>query len=281
MMMNGPNNLSSPSTNVNVNNNNQSSSSGNNKIPNSVIGGGGGGGVSAGATSTGGVLNSSGSGTGSTSGGQQQDAMSSLKNIAQEAISRSVGLQGTAPSASGNTSAPSAVPNMMHMSQQQQQQQIQGSNSSSNNNNNLVASLMQQQQQQQERQYGQDVVAMANGNVAQAQSGQQQQQVAMGSSSSSTATTTTMSGGGVGQVGSGGVGTKPGTNVAHIPPLLGVAPLGPSPLQKEHQFQVRGGGEDEDENVEVPNIPLFPPFLSSVPDDGGGVLSFADALRLR
>lgn len=280
MMMNGPNNLSSPSTNVNVNNNNQSSSSGNNKIPNSVIGGGGGGGgVSAGATSTGGVLNSSGSGTGSTSGGQQQDAMSSLKNIAQEAISRSVGLQGTAPSASGNTSAPSAVPNMMHMSQQQQQ--IQGSNSSSNNNNNLVASLMQQQQQQQqqERQYGQDVVAMANGNVAQAQSGQQQQQVAMGSSSSSTATTTTMSGGG-GQVGSGGVGTKPGTNVAHIPPLLGVAPLGPSPLQKEHQFQVRVG-KDEDENVEVPNIPLFPLFLSSVPDDGGGVLSFADALRLR
>lgn len=29
-----------------------------------------------------------------------------------------------------------------------------------------------------------------------------------------------------------------GTNEAHIPPLLGVAPLGPSPLQKEHQIQV-------------------------------------------
>ncbi|XP_021702631.1 CCR4-NOT transcription complex subunit 3 isoform X4 [Aedes aegypti] len=28
-----------------------------------------------------------------------------------------------------------------------------------------------------------------------------------------------------------------GTNEAHIPPLLGVAPLGPSPLQKEHQIQ--------------------------------------------
>uniref|UniRef100_A0A1L8DHE7 CCR4-NOT transcription complex subunit 3 n=1 Tax=Nyssomyia neivai TaxID=330878 RepID=A0A1L8DHE7_9DIPT len=28
-----------------------------------------------------------------------------------------------------------------------------------------------------------------------------------------------------------------GTNEAHIPPLLGVAPLGPSPLQKEHQLQ--------------------------------------------
>jgi preprotein translocase subunit SecF len=28
------------------------------------------------------------------------------------------------------------------------------------------------------------------------------------------------------------------TNEAHIPPLLGVAPLGPSPLQKEHQIQV-------------------------------------------
>lgn len=30
-----------------------------------------------------------------------------------------------------------------------------------------------------------------------------------------------------------------GTNEALIPPLLGVAPLGPSPLQKEHQVQVR------------------------------------------
>lgn len=29
-----------------------------------------------------------------------------------------------------------------------------------------------------------------------------------------------------------------GTSEAHIPPLLGVAPLGPSPLQKEHQLQV-------------------------------------------
>lgn len=29
-----------------------------------------------------------------------------------------------------------------------------------------------------------------------------------------------------------------GTNEALIPPLLGVAPLGPSPLQKEHQVQV-------------------------------------------
>lgn len=30
-----------------------------------------------------------------------------------------------------------------------------------------------------------------------------------------------------------------GTNEALIPPLLGVAPLGPSPLQKDHQVQVR------------------------------------------
>lgn len=29
-----------------------------------------------------------------------------------------------------------------------------------------------------------------------------------------------------------------GTNEALIPPLLGVAPLGPSPLQKDHQLQV-------------------------------------------
>lgn len=27
------------------------------------------------------------------------------------------------------------------------------------------------------------------------------------------------------------------TNEAHVPPLLGVAPLGPVPLQKEHQLQ--------------------------------------------
>ena len=26
---------------------------------------------------------------------------------------------------------------------------------------------------------------------------------------------------------------------AHIPPLLGVAPLGPVPLNKDHQFQYR------------------------------------------
>lgn len=31
---------------------------------------------------------------------------------------------------------------------------------------------------------------------------------------------------------------KQGTNEANIPPLLGVAPLGPTPLQKEHQLQV-------------------------------------------
>ena len=42
--------------------------------------------------------------------------------------------------------------------------------------------------------------------------------------------------------GGGAVKMTPGTNVAHIPPLLGVAPLGPSPLQKEHQFQVNRKG---------------------------------------
>ncbi|XP_037910367.1 CCR4-NOT transcription complex subunit 3 isoform X2 [Hermetia illucens] len=36
---------------------------------------------------------------------------------------------------------------------------------------------------------------------------------------------------------SAGSGGKAPTNEAHIPPLLGVAPLGPSPLHKEHQFQ--------------------------------------------
>jgi hypothetical protein len=37
------------------------------------------------------------------------------------------------------------------------------------------------------------------------------------------------------------VGNSPphATSEAHIPPLLGVAPLGPVPLQKEHQFQLQ------------------------------------------
>lgn len=237
-MMNGPSSTAttgaSPGAISGGNNNNNgpnsSNSGGNKQIPNAVIGG---------ATMP-------GSGNGNSAASGPQDAMSSLKNIAQEAISRSVGLGGAggvggaAPDSPGAPQMPTSMtgPNsMLNMPPQQ----MQGSNS---NNSNLVASLMAQQLQQ-ERLYGTD--AIANGNVAVSQGvnpQQQQQQQVMGSSgsgsSSSTATTTTTAGNNSGSVTSGlGPGLKPGTNVAHIPPLLGVAPLGPSPLQKEHQFQVR------------------------------------------
>ena len=46
------------------------------------------------------------------------------------------------------------------------------------------------------------------------------------------------SGGGGGGGGPGGMKPSAGTHEACIPPLLGVAPLGTSKLQKEHQIQV-------------------------------------------
>ena len=45
---------------------------------------------------------------------------------------------------------------------------------------------------------------------------------------------------GVGLIGGYGiVDQERGKTEAHIPPLLGVAPLGPVPLSKHHQFQYR------------------------------------------
>jgi CCR4-NOT transcription complex subunit 3 len=57
-----------------------------------------------------------------------------------------------------------------------------------------------------------------------------------------------------------------GTNEALIPPLLGVAPLGPSPLQKDHQVQVRMG------EVSCSCRWLMNLFVS-VPNDGSCLLS--------
>lgn len=57
-----------------------------------------------------------------------------------------------------------------------------------------------------------------------------------------------------------------GTNEALIPPLLGVAPLGPSPLQKDHQVQVRKHKFFFDLKVEKT-------IQISVPNDGSCLLS--------
>jgi CCR4-NOT transcription complex subunit 3 len=61
-----------------------------------------------------------------------------------------------------------------------------------------------------------------------------------------------------------------GTNEALIPPLLGVAPLGPSPLQKDHQVQVR---------ILSRNIFFQFSYMINflVPNDGSCLLSFTIA----
>lgn len=81
-----------------------------------------------------------------------------------------------------------------------------------------------------------------------------------------------------------------GTNEALIPPLLGVAPLGPSPLQKDHQVQVsvaavfRAVKQGMISTVNTIAIPSFDSMslmlqkysttvLLSVPNDGSCLLS--------
>lgn len=143
------------------------------------------------------------------------DSMSTLKTIAQEVINRT-------------STVASSPPVIIHMTLQQQQQQQQ----------QLQQQQQQQQstqQQQQQQSYVLDSVSMDNNNSQQ-----------------STATTNGLininnnaninSLLNAGNVSGGNVSTtmkSTGTNEALIPPLLGVAPLGPSPLQKEHQVQVR------------------------------------------
>lgn len=138
------------------------------------------------------------------------DSMSTLKTIAQEVINRT-------------STVASSPPVIIHMTLQQQQQQQQ-----------LQQQQQSTQQQQQQQSYVLDSVSMDNNNSQQ-----------------STATTNGLininnnaninSLLNAGNVSGGNVSTtmkSTGTNEALIPPLLGVAPLGPSPLQKEHQVQV-------------------------------------------
>jgi CCR4-NOT transcription complex subunit 3 len=97
--------------------------------------------------------------------------------------------------------------------QQQQQQQLQ-----------LVQQQPQQQQQQQQQQL---------------QLQQQQQQQLSDSRQTFFVDTNSSNGSNIASNSNMGNNLKSmETNEAHIPPLLGVAPLGPSPLQKEHQIQV-------------------------------------------
>ncbi|CAO1381734.1 unnamed protein product [Diamesa tonsa] len=137
------------------------------------------------------------------------DSMSTLKTIAQECLNRS-------------STVASSPPVIIHMTLQQQQQQQQ-----------LQQQQQSTQQQQQQQSYVLDSVSMDNNNSQQ-----------------STATTNGLininnnaninSLLNAGNVSGGNVSTtmkSTGTNEALIPPLLGVAPLGPSPLQKEHQVQ--------------------------------------------
>lgn len=164
----------------------------------------------------------------------------SLKTMAQEAINRSVIDTNTLSQQIQATSLDN------RQQQQQQQQQVLQQHFSSD----TTANPHQQQQQQQTN--------TAAGLVASA--------TASTNGPSTIGNTSTNSGSNIGSIGSNinasalnnaagqqpiGAGASSATNKqqlsqqqqqqptneAHIPPLLGVAPLGPSPLQKEHQLQ--------------------------------------------
>lgn len=83
---------------------------------------------------------------------------------------------------------------------------------------------MSQQQQQQNQSYGMDSTSIDSSSTATGQNG-------LNANINSLINATNMSSTNM---------KSSGTNEALIPPLLGVAPLGPSPLQKDHQVQVRG-----------------------------------------
>lgn len=82
---------------------------------------------------------------------------------------------------------------------------------------------MSQQQQQQNQSYGMDSTSIDSSSTATGQNG-------LNANINSLINATNMSSTNM---------KSSGTNEALIPPLLGVAPLGPSPLQKDHQVQVR------------------------------------------
>jgi len=114
-----------------------------------------------------------------------------------------------------------------------------------------ISDLQQQQQPQSSVQQQQQAVSVSQQQQQQTTSQQQQQQTVANQQqppSSAVVGSTTISQSGLfpGQAGSGGVkevpvggsgGRSQKKTEAHIPPLLGVAPLGPVPLNKETQVQ--------------------------------------------
>lgn len=151
------------------------------------------------------------------------EQLSTLKTIAQEVLNRNA-LE--PPISQAIIGGVSSTINNIAPSQQQQQQQLQqqqstqqppqpdtrqGSGSTSGFTNDTTATN------------GPNLTSNTATNVSNTgrESAKQQQQLSTVGAATTTTTTTAI------------------TNEAHIPPLLGVAPLGPSPLQKEHQIQVR------------------------------------------
>lgn len=157
----------------------------------------------------------------------------SLKTIAQEAINRSV--------LDTNNISQQQQQQTSSVDNRQQQQVIQQHFSS-----DTTANQRQQQQQQSNSTSGLVVTLTSTngptsigGNTSCNNAGN----VSGSISSSINATLTNAAGQ---QPIGGGASSAPSkqqlsqqqpTNEAHIPPLLGVAPLGPSPLQKDHQLQ--------------------------------------------
>ena len=165
----------------------------------------------------------------------------SLKTMAQEAINRSV-------IDSNNLSQQQAsnMDNRQQQQQQQQQPQVLQQHFSSETTANP-----HQQQQQQTNTAGlvANVAASTNGptSIAVNNSGNTSNNVGpIGSNLNASALTNAA---GQQPIGAGAssatnkqqqqqqLSQQQPTNEAHIPPLLGVAPLGPSPLQKDHQLQ--------------------------------------------
>uniref|UniRef100_A0A8W7PBW3 CCR4-NOT transcription complex subunit 3 n=1 Tax=Anopheles coluzzii TaxID=1518534 RepID=A0A8W7PBW3_ANOCL len=157
---------------------------------------------------------------------------------ASSASSTSGPLQTQAPNSSNVFSSLSQIINTSQtkLSQQQQQQTpsslpsaaavVAAANSSSGgvpSSTQSNASSQQQQQAQQAQQQQQQAAAAAAGPAA--------------DSSRISNAANVNSGGGGGGGGPGGMKPSAGTHEACIPPLLGVAPLGTSKLQKEHQIQ--------------------------------------------
>ncbi|XP_061401223.1 CCR4-NOT transcription complex subunit 3 isoform X2 [Musca vetustissima] len=174
----------------------------------------------------------------------------SLKTMAQEAINRSVI---DTNSLSQQQQQQQQATNMDTRQQQQQQQQQQPQVLQQHFSTDTTANSHQQQQQQQQQQGNSATVLAAA--VAASTNGPSS---VVGSNSAGAGS----GGNSVGPIGSNlnasalsnaagqqpiGAGASSAnnnkqlsqqpTNEAHIPPLLGVAPLGPSPLQKEHQLQ--------------------------------------------